>query len=41
VLKFPFSEATQVLDERLEDTFRDWYPGFRTKPPEDEIKQAA
>jgi len=32
---------TQVLDERLEDTFRDWYPDFRTKPPEDEIKQAA
>jgi 6-phosphogluconate dehydrogenase (decarboxylating) len=31
---------TQVLDERLEDTFRDWYPDFRTKPPEDEIKQA-
>jgi len=32
---------TQVLDERLEDTFRDWYPDFRTKPPEDEFKQAA
>ena len=32
---------TQVLDERLEDTFRDWYPDFRTKPPKDEIKQAA
>jgi hypothetical protein len=32
---------TQVLDERLEDAFRDWYPDFRTKPPEDEIKQAA
>jgi hypothetical protein len=32
---------TQVLDERLEDTFRDWYPDFRTKPPEDEIRQAA
>ncbi|MBV8228071.1 MAG: hypothetical protein JO232_23100 [Verrucomicrobia bacterium] len=31
----------QVLDERLEDTFRDWYPDFRTKPPENEIKQAA
>ena len=31
---------TQVLDERLEDTFRDWYPDFRTKP-ESEIKQAA
>jgi hypothetical protein len=33
----------QVLDERLEleDAFRDWYPDFRTKPPEDEIKQAA
>ena len=23
---------TRVLDERLEDTFRDWYPDFRTKP---------
>ena len=22
---------TQVLDERLEDTFRDWYPDFRRK----------
>ena len=32
---------TQVLDERLEETFRDWYPDFRTKPPENEIKQAA
>ena len=32
---------TQVLDERLEDAFREWYPDFRTKPPEDEIKQAA
>jgi hypothetical protein len=32
---------TQVLDEHLENTFRDWYPEFRTKPPEDEIKQAA
>jgi len=32
---------TQVLDERLEDTFRDWYPDFRTKRPEDEIKLAA
>ena len=31
---------TQVL-ERLEDTFRDWYPDFRTKRPEDEIKLAA
>jgi hypothetical protein len=31
---------TRVLDERLEDTFRDWYPDFRTKP-ESEIKQAA
>jgi hypothetical protein len=31
---------TQVLDERLEETFRDWYPHFRTKP-ENEIKQAA
>jgi hypothetical protein len=35
------SMRTQVLDERLEDAFRDWYPDFRTKPPEDEIKQAA
>jgi hypothetical protein len=32
---------TQVLDERLEDTFRDWYPDFRNKTPDDEIKQAA
>jgi hypothetical protein len=32
---------TQVLDERLEETFRDWYPDFRTKPPENEIQQAA
>jgi hypothetical protein len=32
---------TQVLDERLEETFRDWYPDFRTKPPEDEFQQAA
>jgi hypothetical protein len=32
---------TQVLDERLEDTFRDWYPDFRRKPPEDEFKEAA
>jgi hypothetical protein len=31
---------TRVLDERLEDTFRDWYPDFRIKP-ESEIKQAA
>jgi hypothetical protein len=31
---------TQVLDERLEDTFRDWYPDFRKKTPDDEIKQA-
>ena len=30
---------TQVLDERLEDTLRDWYPDFRTKS-ESEIKQA-
>lgn len=22
---------TQVLDERLEETFRHWYPDFRTK----------
>ena len=32
---------TQVLDERLEETFRDWYPDFRTKPPENEIQKAA
>jgi hypothetical protein len=32
---------TQVLDERLEDAFRDWYPDFRTNPPLNEIKQAA
>ena len=32
---------TQVLGEHLEDTFRDWYPDFRRKPPEDEFKQAA
>jgi hypothetical protein len=31
---------TRVLDERLEDTFHDWYPDFRTKP-EGEIQQAA
>ena len=31
---------TQVLDERLGDIFRDWYPDFRAKP-ESEIKQAA
>jgi hypothetical protein len=31
---------TQVLDE-LEETFRDWYPNFRTKPPENEIQKAA
>jgi len=31
---------TQVLVERLGDTFRDWYPDFRTKP-ESEIEQAA
>jgi hypothetical protein len=31
---------TQVLDEWLEETFRDWYPHFRTIP-ENEIKQAA
>ena len=29
---------TQVLDERLEETFRDWYPD---KPPENEIQEAA
>jgi hypothetical protein len=23
---------TQVLDERLGETFRDWYPDFRIKP---------
>jgi hypothetical protein len=23
---------TQVLDERLEETFRDWYPDFGRKP---------
>jgi hypothetical protein len=32
---------TQVLDERLEATFRDWYPDFRRKSPEDEFKRAA
>ena len=32
---------TQVLDERLEDTFRDWYPDFRRKPRDDAFKQAA
>ena len=32
---------TQVLDERLEETFRDWYPDFRRKFPENEIQQAA
>ena len=32
---------TQVLDERLEETFRDWYPDFRTKPLEEQFKQAA
>jgi hypothetical protein len=31
---------TRVLNEDWEDTFRDWYPDFRTKP-ENEIKQAA
>jgi hypothetical protein len=31
---------SQVLDERLGDTFRDWYPDFRTQP-ESEIKEAA
>ena len=31
---------TQVLDERLGETFRDWYPDFRTKD-ENEIKRAA
>jgi len=31
---------TQVLDECLEETFRDWCPHFRTKP-ENEIKWAA
>jgi hypothetical protein len=32
---------TQVLDERLEYTFRNWYPEFRRKPPYDEFNQAA
>jgi hypothetical protein len=32
---------TQVLDERLDETFRDWYPDFQTKPLENEIQQAA
>jgi hypothetical protein len=31
---------SQVLDERLGDIFRDWYPDFRTQP-ESKIKQAA
>jgi hypothetical protein len=31
---------TQVLDERLGDTFCDWYPDFRTQP-ESGIKKAA
>ena len=35
------ANAHQVLDERLEETFRDWYPDFRTKPLEDEFKRAA
>ena len=30
---------TQVLDERLEDTFRGWYPDFR--PAENEAQEAA
>ena len=30
---------TQVLDERLEATFRGWYPDFR--PAEDEAQKAA
>jgi hypothetical protein len=34
------ANAPQVLDERLDETLRDWYPRFRTKP-ENEIKQAA
>jgi hypothetical protein len=35
------SGAANALEERLEETFRDWYPDFRTKPPGSEIKQAA
>jgi hypothetical protein len=31
---------TLVLDERLGDTFRDWYPDFQSQP-ECEIKRAA
>jgi hypothetical protein len=30
---------TQVLDERLEETFRGWYPDFR--PAENEAQEAA
>jgi hypothetical protein len=30
---------TRVLDERLEETFRDWYPAFR--PAENEAQKAA
>ena len=30
---------TQVLDERLEETFRGWYPDFR--PDENEAQEAA
>jgi len=30
---------TQVLDERLEATFRGWYPAFR--PAENEVQKAA
>ena len=36
-----FKCRTQVLDERLEDTFRDWYPDFGQNPLKDEIKQTA
>jgi hypothetical protein len=40
LLRYKLQMRTQVLDERLEDTFRDWYPDFRKKTPDDEIKQA-
>ena len=32
---------TLMDEERLDETFRDWYPDFRTKPPENEFQQAA
>ena len=35
------SDPQIVLDGRLEETFRDWYPDFRQNPPENEIQQAA